>query len=211
MMHAAFAPGVPGGTPMPGDLPQRSASVGVALWVFIGVAATLFALFLTAYVMRMSGSDWARIGMPWQLWLSSGLLAASSLSLEASSRTANKEKSPVMRRWLLVAGVLAIAFLTVQGWSWQALIQLKVTSTGNPAASFFYLLTAMHGLHVVGGLLCWLWVLSVFHKSGDTAESAWRLRLLARYWHFLLLLWGVLFAALAWLTPELVAYICGTR
>jgi cytochrome c oxidase subunit 3 len=98
-----------------------------------------------------------------------------------------------------------------QAWGWKLLISQGVTTAGNPAASFFYLLTAMHGLHVLGGLLCWVLVLRFISEAQPLEESRWRVRLCARYWHFLLLLWAVLFAALGWLTPELVNYICGTR
>lgn len=207
MMYAGFSPA---GTPMPTSFPQRSTVMSVALWVFIGVASALFALFLAAYVMRMNGSDWASIGMPWQLWLSSGLLAAGSAALEASAQISRKGSLPAARACLWLAGVFTFSFLAVQGMAWQTLVQMKITGTGNPAASFFYLLTAMHGLHVAGGLLCWSLVLRFVYRSGDAAETAWRLRLCARYWHFLLLLWCVLFAVLGWLTPEFVRFICGT-
>jgi cytochrome c oxidase subunit 3 len=78
-----------------------------------------------------------------------------------------------------------------------------VSFAGNPAASFFYLLTAMHALHVGGGLVAWAQAL---RRAPITRE---RVALLARYWHFLLLVWLLLFAVLGALTPEIVAFICG--
>jgi cytochrome c oxidase subunit 3 len=105
------------------------------------------------------------------------------------------------RGMLVGAGVCAIAFVASQFWAWQALADARVSFTGNPAASFFYVLTAMHGLHVAGGLIAWVGAL------GSPARE--RVALLARYWHFLLVLWLVLFAALGWLTPQIVAFICG--
>lgn len=80
---------------------------------------------------------------------------------------------------------------------------------GNPAASFFYLLTAMHGLHVIGGLVGWWVAARSVWRQADPASVAWRITLCARYWHFLLVVWVVLFAAMALLTPELVRVICG--
>ena len=177
---------------------QRPASLSIGLWVFIGVASALFALFLAAYAMRMDqASDWTRLAMPWQLWLSTALLVAGSALLEGAARRGDA----ALR---VGAGLCALAFVASQLWAWQALAEARVTLAGNPAASFFYLLTAMHGLHVAGGLVAWL---RVWQRPGP--ERAAKVALLARYWHFLLLLWLVLFAALGWLTPEIVAFICG--
>jgi len=180
-----------------------SQAVGVALWVFIGVASTLFSLFLAAYVMRMDSRDWSPIVLPWQTWLSSALLVAGSVLLERASRVAHRGNADAAQRLLLAAGGCAIVFVCTQLWSWQVLQAERVALVGNPAASFFYLLTALHGLHVIGGLVGW----SVALRS----PSPWRTMLLARYWHFLLAVWAVLFAALGWLTPEIVAFICGTN
>jgi cytochrome c oxidase subunit 3 len=175
--------------------PPRAESVAIGLWVFIGVASTLFALFLTAYAMRMDrASDWSALAMPWQLWLSTGLLVAGSVLLARAA--AHDARAP-----LVGAGLCALAFVACQLWAWQALADARVSFTGNPAASFFYLLTAMHGLHVAGGLIAWVRVLG---RPGRE-----RIALLARYWHFLLVLWLVLFATLGWLTPEIVAFLCG--
>jgi cytochrome c oxidase subunit 3 len=177
---------------------RRSQATGIGLWVFIAVASTLFALFLTAYAMRMlDAPDWSRIAMPWQLWLSTLWLAAGSLALHAASKRSGSQ----MRLLLQAGGACAVAFVLTQWSAWQALQQARVALAGNPAASFFYLLTAMHGLHVIGGLVAW----GLTVRDGQ----AWRVALCARYWHFLLVVWVLLFAALGWLTPEVVAFICG--
>ncbi|MBA3598468.1 MAG: bb3-type cytochrome oxidase subunit III [Methylibium sp.] len=173
-------------------------AAGIGLWVFIGVASTLFALFLTAYAMRMDEApDWTTLAMPWQLWLSSGWLIAGSVLLQRAA----KQPPPAAQHLLLAGGACAIAFVLTQLWAWQSLADARVSLTGNPAASFFYVLTALHGLHVLGGLVGWS---VAVHQS-----TSWRIALVARYWHFLLAVWGVLFAALGWLTPGVVAFICG--
>ncbi|MFN3295616.1 MAG: bb3-type cytochrome oxidase subunit III, partial [Caldimonas sp.] len=88
--------------------------------------------------------------------------------------------------------------------------EAQVMPVGNPAASFFFLLTALHALHVLGGLVGWAVAVRALARAPQAQAAAWRLGLCARYWHFLLAVWVVLFAALGWLTPELVAYLCGT-
>ena len=187
------------------------AASGVALWAFMGVATSLFSLFIAAYVMRMEGTDWSRIGMPWQLWLSTALLIAGSVCLQTASTFAHRRRWNGAHILLLAGGVCAFAFLGVQFWAWQALLTNHVVPVGNPAGSFFYLLTAMHGLHVAGGLAGWSVTLSSFHRQAGPVRIARRMALCARYWHFLLAVWLVLFATLGWLTPEVVSIICGTR
>ena len=198
-------------------LPRRSApndalasrAVGTGLWLFIGVASTLFSLFLLAYAMRMDGGDWSPIARPWQLWLSSTLLLAGSLLLQGASSAAQRAKWARARALLGAGGVGALAFLGAQWWAWQSLQAAHVQLAGNPAASFFYLLTALHGLHVLGGLLAWAVTAQLAWEHADPARVALRIALCARYWHFLLVVWAVLFAALGWLTPEIVRFVCG--
>ena len=170
---------------------DRAQAASIALWFFIGVACSLFGLFFAAYVMRLESAQGFPLDLPWQFKLSTALLVAGSLALRGRGRVA-----------LLLAGLCSLAFVLVQLWAWAALAANQVLPAGNPAASFLYLLTAMHGLHVLGGLGGW-----VFAWRGG---EAWRVRLCARYWDFLLLLWLGLYAILALVTPEIAQLICGT-
>ncbi|HEY9064397.1 MAG TPA: bb3-type cytochrome oxidase subunit III [Burkholderiaceae bacterium] len=184
--------------PLPGaDDAARARALSIGLWVFIGVAITLFGLFLTAYVMRLAGGDSVVIALPPQLWLSTALLVLASVLMQRAVDV------PHGRALLVQGGLCAIAFLAVQYWAWLALQAANVVVSGNPAASFFYLLTALHGLHVAGGLIAW----------GTTLRSAdpprWRIALCARYWHLLLAVWLALYAAFNWITPDLARAICG--
>ncbi|HYD82331.1 MAG TPA: bb3-type cytochrome oxidase subunit III [Paucimonas sp.] len=194
--------GGPGGQ-RPRDLDSPG---GIGLWVFIGVATSLFSLFIAAYVMRMENNDWASIQLPWQLWLGTALLVAGSACMQGAASSA-----ALMRALALAGGWCALGFIGMQVWGWRDLLAMRVMPTGNPAASFFYLLTAMHGLHVLGGLAAWGWAMHRMERAGREAarESARRIRLCARYWHFLLAAWIALYATFAGLTPEIVAYICG--
>lgn len=188
---------------------RRAASIAIGLWVFMGVATALFSLFTLAYVLRMVGDDWSPIAMPWQLWLSTALLLAGSALLQWAGVAARGGRWAAARTLLRAGGVCVLAFLAVQLWVWQVLQAARVMPAGNPAASFFYLLTAMHGLHVIGGLAGWAVTVRGVGRAADPM-SAWHIALCARYWHFLLVVWGLLFATLGWLTPETARWICGT-
>jgi cytochrome c oxidase subunit 3 len=186
---------------------------GVALAVFIGVATALFSLFIAAYVMRMANADAVAIAMPAQLWLGTALLAAGSVVLQHAGTVARAGGDGARAwHWLLAGGACAFAFLAAQGWAWQALLDRQVTAVGNPAGSFFFVLTALHGLHVAGGLVAWAVVAhaAARERADNPAGGAWRVRLLARYWHFLLVAWLALFASFTWITPEVARVICGT-
>ncbi|MCW5636445.1 MAG: cytochrome c oxidase subunit 3 [Rubrivivax sp.] len=186
-------------------------AVGTGLWVFIGVACVLFTLFIVAYGMRMDmGTEWSPIAMPWQLVLSTALLVAGSVLLERSAADARALRLIRARRLWLAGGAAAAAFLCSQVWAWQSLVDARVVLATNPAASFFYVLTAMHGLHVIGGLIAWSVVAKhVLPAAAEPRNAAARIALTARYWHFLLAVWVALYAALGWLTPEIVRFICG--
>lgn len=192
---------VPSGRLRPG------AAQSVALWVFVAVVTSLFSLFLFAYVMRLSANDATAIALPWQLWLSSASLLAASMQLQRASAL-SRRGLPVPGP-MLAGGAGALVFIAMQAWAWQALQAAQVSLTGNPAGSFFYLLTALHGLHVAGGVVAWAVVWR--HARHNPEAAAWRIALCARYWHFLLLLWVVLFAAFSVITPDLAATLCGTR
>jgi cytochrome c oxidase subunit 3 len=196
------------------DRGHGRAAGDIGLWVFIGVASSLFSLFIAAYLMRMDSSDWSPIALPWQLWLSSALLLAGSIVLQRASvatRTTGTIGGSHFRSLLLAGGACALAFLIVQSWAWRVLLIGQVGPNGNPAGSFFYLLTAMHGLHVAGGLVGWAMTVSATWRNAEPARIARLTVLCTRYWHFLLVVWIVLFGALGWVTPELIRTICGTR
>lgn len=177
--------------------PDPGSAASIALWFFIAVACSLFTLFIAAYVMRLDGLEGYPLAMPWQFWASTALLVAGSAALELARR---RGLAGSLLRW---GAVCAGLFVISQLWGWQELASRKVLPVGNPAGSFLYVLTALHGLHVIGGLGGWL-------LASRMGAQAWRIALLARYWHFLLLVWVILFGLLGSMTPDVVRAICGS-
>lgn len=181
----------------------------VGLWLFMGVVTALFSLFSLAYLMRMAGADWRPLpAVPWQLWLSTALLAAGSGALEAARRAARRGRKRRAGRAFAAGAGAALAFVAVQLWAWQQMVAWHLGVGGNPANSFFYLITGLHGLHVLGGLVAAAWVGARLARGASHRRAALSIGLCAQYWHFLLALWLVVFGLLFFVTPDLVQAIC---
>jgi cytochrome c oxidase subunit 3 len=168
----------------------------IGLLSFIAVVTSLFALFLSAYLMRMKLGDWRPVDEPNLLWLNTAVLVLASAAFQ-STRGATKRGQPLtVKVGLLVGGACTILFLFGQLMAWQQLNANGFFMTGNPANSFFYLLTALHGLHLLGGL--WVWGRTTLRiLTGADAESVrLSVELCTVYWHYLLLVWIGLFALL---------------
>jgi cytochrome c oxidase subunit 3 len=118
-----------------------------------------------------------------------------------------------MKTGLLVGGGFAVGFLAGQLAAWRQLDAMVVFDITNPAIAFFYLITALHGLHLAGGLVAWGRTFAGVLRGIDPARTALRVRLCATYWHFLLVLWLALFGLLFSGDDNLTAFleICGLR
>ncbi|MDN0075226.1 cytochrome c oxidase subunit 3 [Crenobacter sp. SG2303] len=195
--------------PMDGVRSQsgRSRPGKVGLWVFLAVVTMLFTLLLFAYLMRMQFADWRALPLPWQLWLSTVLLAASSTALFIAHRCVQRGRWREVRAFVLAGGACAAAFVAGQLWAWQQLAEQHYLVAGNPANSFFYLLTGLHGLHVLGGLIGLALTMARLRRGSEQAGGY--VQLCARYWHFLFAVWLVLFTVMGTVTPALARSICG--
>jgi cytochrome c oxidase subunit 3 len=190
--------------------PARRPTARLGLAAFLIVAGSLFALLVSAYVMRMGMADWRPLPMPIVLWFSTGLLALSSLALHTTVVAARRGELDGIRSGLLAAGVSALAFLAGQMLAWRELAEAGYFAASNPAGAFFGLFTAIHGLHLLGGLVA-LWRVTARAFAipmGSAPQAVATLRpgvgLCATYWHFLLLVWLLLFALLMRWTDELI-------
>jgi cytochrome c oxidase subunit III len=174
----------------------------VGLWVFLAVVTSLFALFFSAYYMRMGHGhgavhDWSPVAEPGVLWLNTGLLVLASLAMQWARVNVARAELARTRDGLLLGGLLTLAFLAGQFYAWGELRQSEVFSPRNPALAFFYLLTAVHGLHLLGGLYVWTrTLLRTARKATEAIEVRMSVELCTVYWHYLLFVWLVLFALL---------------
>lgn len=168
----------------------------LGLAAFLAVAVSLFALFVSAYTLRMEEPDWIPVRDPDLLWINTGFLVLASVAYHWTRNQAVAGRSDYLMVGLLVSGLLSFLFLFGQVATWQQLQEAGYVIGNNPANAFFYLLTAVHGLHLLGGL--WVWGRSVQRVWTGAAADAVSLsiELCTIYWHFLLLVWVVLFGLL---------------
>ncbi len=163
---------------------------------FLAVVTMVFTLFIAAYAERMEVSDWRSLPLPTLLWLNTGLLILSSIALQRARNDANNGRIKGMKSSLFVGGIFVFAFLAGQLLAWQQLIASGYYAAANPANAFFYLVTALHGLHLCGGLVAWGRTMVRIRRDFDIVAIRVSVNLCAQYWHFMLMIWLVLFVLL---------------
>jgi cytochrome c oxidase subunit 3 len=168
----------------------------VALLTFIAVVTSLFALFLSAYLMRMKLGDWLPLAEPNLLWLNTVILVLASVAFQLTRGAARRGQPLTVKVGLAVGGACTILFLLGQLIAWQQLNTSGFALTSNPANSFFYLLTALHGLHLIGGMWVWGRTTARMLTGADARSVQLSVELCTVYWHYLLLVWIGLFALL---------------
>ena len=173
----------------------------IGVWVAISSILMLFVALTSSYIVRSaSGNDWQRIAMPKVLWLSTALILTSSITMAVSRRSLKRQSDAGYGRWLAITVALGLAFMASQIVAWRQLVRQGAYLASNPYNSFFYLFTAAHGLHLMGGILALTYLLIRTRKRRDTVEGELR-RIGAAdaatiYWHFMDGLWVALFMLL---------------
>jgi len=179
-----------------GDGALRLPTIKVGLGVFLTVATSLFALLISAYHMRMMAADWVTLALPRVLWLNTAVLILAGVAMQWTRSAAQWGQIDNVRLGLIAAGVLTFSFLAGQLWAWQQLNASGYFVRNDPATAFFYLLTALHGLHLLGGMWVWGRTTAKVLRGVEVAKVRLSVELCAVYWHYLLLVWLVLFAVL---------------
>ena len=182
------------------------------LRIFLGVVATLFMLMVVAYGGRMGYEDWRPAPQLRLLWANTLVLFLGSVALQWALSAVRQGRIDTMRVALLAAGAFTIVFLFGQMLAWKQLSAMVNFDMANPAIGFFYMITGVHGLHLLGGLVAWGRAISRVWGKFDTEKMRQSVELCALYWHFLLLVWVVLFVLLfTGNNLDLLLKLCGIR
>jgi cytochrome c oxidase subunit III len=191
-------------TEFPGTDSMSFPAAKIGLGVFLAVAGSLFALFISAYSMRMGMVDWRTMPVPKLLWFNTGVLILSSIALQWAYVAARRDDMDGVIIGLLAGGASAVMFLVGQLLAWHQLREAGYFVASNPANSFFYLITAVHGLHLAGGLVALGRTIAKVWHGVEMVRLRLSVELCAIYWHFLLLVWLVLLGLLTGWTDNFV-------
>jgi cytochrome c oxidase subunit 3 len=179
--------------------PQKSRIL--TFFLLIAILMT-FGGLIAAYVVIATNNvaEWKPFDLPIQVWISTAIILMSSITYHLAQTTIERNNQQTAKRWLIVTTILGAAFISSQIMAWIALSNRGFYLSGNPYAGFFYILTAVHAVHVLGGITA---LGSVMLRSWlPTADSdtinkrAALARVVGWYWHFMGALWLVLFVLL---------------
>lgn len=163
------------------------------LWLYIGSMVMIFAGLTSAYLVRRAEGNWMEFELPRVLWATTTVILLSSATLHLAVQAARRQQVERLQALLGLSLLLGIGFLFGQVIAWQNLVVNKVFLVGNPSGSFLYILTGMHALHLVAGLvaLAVMMVQAVRLRIGP--ERIRGLEQVALFWHALDFLWCFLF------------------
>lgn len=201
-------------TTEPLRLPEK-----IALRFFLGIVGVIFFLFAVTFLSRTQYPDFqALAGEPWkpftdaiQLWFNTGALLLASVFLQLTKTFSRNKNINGVIFGLLASTVFTLVFLFGQINVWNQLGSLGYFMTSNPANSYFYLFTAIHGLHLIGGLFALANVAIPFFSTRSFEALTKSLDLCKTYWHFLFIIWILLFLLLTGTseTYNTIAVLCG--
>ena len=182
-------------------LPSPGNRYRIGMWVAMASILMLFTALSSAYIVRAaSANDWQPLRMPRVLLLSTALIILSSIALEFARRKLKSGAHGAHKGLLILAGLLGLGFLGSQLFAWKQLALQGIYISSNPHSSFFYLLTATHGVHLLGGLagLGFLTLRSRLRTNDELAatKSQAQTDAVSLYWHFMDVLWIYLFLLL---------------
>ena len=182
------------------------------MWVVVAAISMSFAAFTSSMIVRQgSSADWLHFQLPRVLYVNTLILLASSVTLEltrrrviaipATLRHSSVDASTLLSNgiyWLYVTGALGLIFILGQFLAWRNLAGQGLYLATNPSSSFFYVFTALHGVHLLGGIGGLAYVLRKL--TGSKTDSAIYVRSFGAfsiYWHFMDILWVYLLLLLA--------------
>ena len=176
--------------------PLGANAKAIALTVLLAVITSFFALVMSAYAERMDLGDWAPLTEPQLLWLNTGILAIASVAFQWTRNAAIDERQGALLPGMLVTGALTVAFLVGQLIAWRQLYASGELITSSPANGFFFFMTGAHALHILGGMYVWVRATIRIATKRKIETVRRSIELCTVYWHFLLVVWLVMFGLL---------------
>lgn len=163
----------------------------------LGIVSILmfFMALASAFLVRRGSGDWVPVHIPVLMWINTGMLLASSATLESARHRLSQGLLSAYKNLWLVTTVLGVLFLIGQVVAWRKLVAEGIYLASNPASSFFYIFTGAHALHLFGGVAALLYVAKRNFDVAQVSRSV-AAEVTSYYWHFMDALWLFLLALL---------------
>ncbi|MCZ6758816.1 MAG: cytochrome c oxidase subunit 3 [Gemmatimonadetes bacterium] len=190
----------------------------LGIWVFLGSEVMFFTALIGSYIILRFGNPggWANPGEILNVpvtAVNTFLLICSSMTMVKAFASIQDGNQRGLRMWLVATVVIGASFVGVQAYEYTQLIHHGFVASGYvpgselaeraaqgelPASagiygSTFYTMTGFHGFHVTAGVICMLFVTRKAFRGKYTAEDHRGVEVIGLYWHFVDLVWIVLF------------------
>jgi cytochrome c oxidase subunit 3 len=182
--------------------PYSSNKLRIAMWFLLLVVVMTFGGLIGAYIVISTNGvlEWKPFALPVQVWISTFLILSSSITYKIAQSSINDNKQQKAKNWLLATTVLGGMFVSSQILAWFELVRRGVYMQSNPYAGFFYILTAVHAVHVLAGIAALGYILLRTWQETSFEKEIIKRREIANavgwFWHFMDGLWIVLFLLL---------------
>lgn len=168
------------------------------VWLGIAGSVLLFTVLLVTYVIRSSGPNWDDVKLPTVFLLSTVVMLVSSLTLHTANQAFRNQRFPMYRTYMGITLLLGILFMLLQGWGWRQMVVAGIRLEANPAGGFIYILSGLHLLHILIGLIFLLIAFAEALRRRQYVDAfvysvnppnQLKIKLITLYWHFVDVLW----------------------
>jgi len=166
------------------------------LWLFLASVFMLFMSLTSAYIVRQADGNWTVFDLPSLFWFTTVVILLSSVTMQWAYFAAKKDNRSTTQLMVMLTLILGLVFLVGQFYGWKQLVFDKVYLVGNPSGSFVYVLTGLHGLHIISAVVAVAILLVSVVRGKVNSRNMLGIEMCATYWHFLGVLWLYLFVFL---------------
>jgi cytochrome c oxidase subunit 3 len=176
--------------------PQRIHPQKFLMWVAIGSIVMMFAGLTSAYIVKKNQGNWLAIELPVIFWYSTAVIVASSITMYLATISIKAGKTSFYKTLITITAILGVIFVSLQ-WDGFKDLELRgialIGPQSNSASSFLFVITGLHMLHVLGGVIALIIMFfrSFWLQNGQTNPVP--VQIVATYWHFVDILWIYLF------------------
>jgi len=178
------------------EIPRKTLSMNpkkFILWLFMVTIVMLFAAFTSAYIVRQSEGNWVVFELPMMFYYSTGILLISSITIHLAYINAKRDNLSALKLATIITFILGLLFIYTQFNGWKSLVEQGVYLVGNPSGSFLYIITGLHGAHIIAGIIFLSILLFSTIKYKVHSKNMLLMEMSATFWHFLDILWVYLF------------------